>query len=168
MSDDFDESGLPSLSLPTITVGVNSYLTLADALAIADERLFTRDWDCADDVTRCRAILTATAILNRMSWEGRPLAPTQPLAWPRVPQGCPSGYPLTTEVPAAIITATAELAFHLLERGEMERPAIMQRMLGQSMAMYFPTIADELPKHIRRLIEPYLRSSSANVAEVIF
>ena len=67
-----------------------------------------------------------------------------------------------------MVTATVELAIHLLAAGEHAGAPVMQRMLGDSMTMYFPTIADELPKHVRRLIEPYLRASSANVAEVRF
>lgn len=153
---------------PTIIVGQNSYLSLADAHAIADARLFAAPWTNADDATRIRALITATTLLDRMGWEGRSIAPTQPLAWPRVPERCPAGYPLSTDTPPAIITATVELAIHLLTAGTLSSAPIMQRMLGDSMVMYYPTIADELPKHVRRLIEPHLRSSSANVAEVRF
>jgi hypothetical protein len=104
-----------------------------------------------------------------MQWSGHPVAPTQPLAWPRVANRCPDGYPLTTDIPAPIAAATVELAIYLLGNGELPGgPAIMQRMLGDSMVMHFAHVADELPKHVRRLIEPFLRSTSANVAEVRF
>lgn len=152
----------------TLIVGVNTYVSLADANAIAGARLFTAAWDATTDATRAKALATATALLDRRRWQGRPLAPAQALAWPRVPERCPAGYPLATDVPDAILTATVELAIHLLGTGEHAGAPVMQRMLGDSLTMYFPTIADEYPKHIRRLIEPLLRASSANVAEVHF
>ncbi len=154
---------------PPITIGTNSYASLDDADALATSRLFSALWIAATDNTRAQALITATALLDRMRWQGRKLAPTQALAWPRVPDRCPSGYPLNLPVPGEIVTATVELAIHLLATGKLPGgPAIQQQMLGDAMTMYFPTIADELPKHVRRLIEPYLRMSSANVAEVTF
>lgn len=153
---------------PTLTVGTNSYISLDDANALAATRLFCAPWSAANDTTRTQALITATGLLDRMQWQGRALAQTQPLAWPRLHDRCPAGYPLATDIPMAIIIATVELAIHLLTNGEMTGAPIMQRMLGDSMVMYYPTIADEFPKHVRRLIEPHLRSSSANVAEVRF
>lgn len=150
-------------------VGTNSYVSLDDANALAADRLFAGAWSAATDATRSQALITATALLDRMQWQGRPLAPTQPLAWPRVADRCPPGFPLTTDTPEPIATATVELALHLLSTGELPGgPAVMQRMIGDSMAMFFAHVGDELPKHVRRLIEPFLRSSSANVAEVRF
>lgn len=151
-----------------ITVGQNSYIDLDGANAIAASYLFEGQWSASTEIARERALITATSLLDRMSWQGRPLDRAQSLAWPRVNAVAPYGYPLTVEVPAPIIRATVELAVHLLGVDEPASKPIMQRMLGDSMVMYFPTIADELPKHVRRLIEPHLNSSSANVAEVRF
>jgi hypothetical protein len=154
---------------PTIIVGVNSYLTLAQASEIAGTRLFASAWTNATDDMRTKAILTATALLDRMRWQGRKLAPSQALEWPRVPERCPLGYPLAADIIPPIVTATVELALHLLSTGELGGgPAIMQQMLGDSMVMHFAHVADEIPKPVRRLIEPYLVVSSANVAQVQF
>lgn len=154
---------------PTLTIGQNAYVSLPDADAIADTRLFAETWRAETDATKVRSIITATALLDRMGWQGRKLALTQPLAWPRVADRAPLGYPLSTDVPDAVKTASVELAIHLFTTGSLgDGPALMQRMLGDSLEMFYPTIADELPKHVRRLIEPYLRASSANVAEVHF
>lgn len=157
------------MTVPSIIVGQNSYVSLDGAEAIAAGRLFCQPWNAAPEITKVQALITATALLDRLRWQGRPLALTQPLAWPRVPERCPPGYPLDVDVIAPIITATVELAIHLLASGEIGGgPAVMQRMLGDSMVMHFAHVADEFPKHVRRLIEPYLSSSSANVAEVQF
>lgn len=154
---------------PTIIVGVNSYATMAQASEIAGTRLFAAAWTGATDDTRARALLTATALLDRMRWQGRKLATSQALEWPRVPERCPLGYPLAADIIPPIVTATVELALYLLSTGELGGgPAIMQRMVGDSMAMFYAHVADELPKHVRRLIEPYLVVSSANVAQVQF
>lgn len=155
------------MTLPT--VGVNSYVSMDDANALASERLFADPWNAATEDTRAQALTTATALLDRLRWQGRLLAPTQPLAWPRVAERCPEGFPLMVDIPVPIAAATVELAIHLLNIGHTPGgPAVMQRMVGQTMEMYFAHVADELPKHVRRLIEPFLRSSSANVAEVTF
>lgn len=154
---------------PTINVGVNSYVTMAQANEIVATRLFAEPWNAATDDTRVRAILTATALLDRMHWQGRKLVPSQPLEWPRVPDRCPSGYPLDADIVPPIVAAAVELALHLLSTGELGGgPAVMQRMVGDSMVMHFAHVADQLPKNVRRLIEPYLLVSSANVAAVQF
>lgn len=156
------------MSEPVVTPGVNAYLSLEAAKEVAAGMLFADRWNAATDLACTRALITATALLDRMRWQGRRLSPTQPLAWPRVADRALPGYPLAIETPAAIARATVELAAHLLEAGPPSSKPVMQQMLGDSMVMFFPTIADELPKHVRRLIEPYLRASSANVAEVQF
>lgn len=152
----------------TIRAGVNSYATLAEAQSIAATRLFANAWNGSSEQTQSQALITATALLDRMRWQGRVLAPTQPLAWPRVPDRCPKGYPLVAATPPSIVAACVELAVHLLTQGALSSAPVMQRMLGDSMTIYFPTIADELPKHVRRLIEPHLHASSANICEVLF
>lgn len=153
----------------TITVGVNTYVSLTDANALAVSRLFSAPWNAATDDTRTQALTTATALLDRLRWQGRKLALTQPLAFPRVPDRCPHGYPLHASVPPEIVTATVELAIDLLANGKLPGgPAIQSRMLGDSMVMYYPSTADDLPRHVRKLIEPHLCVASANVAEVRF
>lgn len=150
-----------------VTVGTDSYVSLAEAGQIAAARLFTGSWTRANPYARCNALRTATALLDRLRWQGRPVAPTQSLAWPRVPDRCPHGYPMSVATPAAIEAACIELAIYLLGQGDHASAPVQMRQLGDAMTAYFPTIADELPKHVRRLIEPHLIASSANVAEVM-
>ncbi|WP_188064241.1 DnaT-like ssDNA-binding protein [Sphingobium sp. KCTC 72723] len=154
---------------PALIVGTNSYTTLAQANEVATSRLFAAPWHAANDATRAKAIITATAILDNMRWQGRKLAPTQPLAWPRVPSRAVLGYPLAVDIVPSVVGATVDLAIHLLASGGPGGgPAIMQRMLGDSMVMYYASTPDELPKHVRRQIEPYLYMPSAHNAEVQF
>jgi len=107
--------------------------------------------------------VTATATLDRLAWQGRPTTNIQALAWPRSGLAVPAA-----TIPTAIATACAELAFYLLSAGGMgRRPGVQMVMVGQSMETYFPDVVDELPKHVRRLVEPYLRVRSSHSAELV-
>lgn len=152
---------------PSVTVGTDSYIALDGAGIFAADRLFTGAWARADDATRCAALRTSTALLDGMRWQGRRVVPTQALEWPRVPDRCPHGYPMSATIPAAIVSACVALAIHLLSQGQLASAPVQTRQLGDAVTTYFPTIADELPKHVRRLIEPHLIASSANVAEIL-
>jgi hypothetical protein len=157
---------LEELIAPVIA-GVDSYISLADADGYANSRLFGAAWSAAAVNDRHRALRSATDALDGLSWRGRPVAASQPLAWPRVASAAPRGYPLVAPFPSAVERACVELASHMLRNGQLSNRMIQTTMLGDAMTIAFPTVADELPTHIRRLIEPFLASSSANVAEVV-
>lgn len=146
---------------PIATAGDNSYVGLTDANAIASANLFNAAWSAASDSARTRAIITATSFLDRLNWKGERAEPTQELAWPRT---CTP----TAGVPSAIERATVELASHLLSQHEPSPKPVMQEMIGPSLIMFYPYVSDELPRHVRRLVEPFLTVRSANVAEVQF
>lgn len=153
----------------TVTPGVNSYVSLAEAHEIADSRLFSQPWTGATEIAQAQAVITATSLLDRMRWQGRTATAGQPLAWPRVPERIFAGTPVAADIIPPIKTACVELAIHILTVGEYGGgPAVQMRMLGDSNVMHFAHVPDELPKHVRRLIEPYLSASSAHVAAVQF
>lgn len=169
------------MTAPQITPGVNSYISIEDADDIAVTRLFAGHWNAAtaaQDVCegetpppdiRPLALITATTILDRLKWDGQRTDPAQPLAWPR--QRVRDEYRRCIpddETPTALATACAELAFHLLGQTSHSEAAVQMRQLGDSLVMYFPTVADELPKRVRRLIEPFLSIRSAHSAELLF
>ena len=119
----------------TVIAGANCYASLDQADAIAAGRLFAAQWNSAGDEIRHRALRTATAILDRMRWQGRPLAPTQPLAWPRVADRCPHGYSMAAPIPEAITIACVELAMHLHGQGQLAGASVQMRQLGDAMTM---------------------------------
>jgi hypothetical protein len=153
---------------PTLTVGTDTYVSLADATAYAADRLFGDAFTNATPTRQVQALRTATSLLDRLRWQGRPQAATQPLAWPRVLYNTPPGYPLVAPIPTAIEHATTEWAITLLQTNSLPGPHVKTAMLGDVMTTYFPTIADDIPRHVHRLIDPFLRAASANVAEVSF
>lgn len=152
-------------------VGENSYISVEDAGELAEQRLTAAAW-AATDATMCaRALIHATALLDRMKWQGQPATTTQPLAWPRkgvIPNDRRTlGLFASPTTPPALAIATAELAFHLLANPEPADLRVQMRQIGPAMEMYFPDTPDEIPVHVRRLIEPFLRTPSAYTAEVL-
>lgn len=155
-------------------VGTESYIAFAEADGLAADRLNAIEWRAAvaahnaDEASvgipsLCRqALMTATATLDRLAWAGAPSAPDQALAWPRRGFADPS-----EAIPQAVATACAELAFHLLTTEGSWRPNIQMVMIGQAMETYFAEVADELPKHVRRLIEPLLIVGSKHSAALV-
>jgi hypothetical protein len=140
-------------------LGSETYITFADADAIANDRLNAAEWRAAVAAFEgegipavCRqALITAAATLSRMLWEGE-------LSLALTPDG----------IPAPLATACAELAFYLLSaEGRRRRTGVQMEMIGQAMVTYSPEVADELPKHVRRLVEPFLRVRSSHSAELL-
>lgn len=152
-------------------VGTDTYISFAEADALAADRLNAREWRAAVSAAEpdtipelCRqALTTATATLDRFTWQGNPASAGQALAWPRT-----GLWPSIEGIPPTLAKATAELAFYLLTaEGSRRRTGVQMEMIGQAMVTYFPEVADELPTHVRRLIAPLLRVGSKHSAEMI-
>jgi hypothetical protein len=173
-------------ALPPI-VGTETFVSFADANALAADRLNATEWQSivanyeaaqaaeaqavdTDPIplseaipVQCRqALMSATAILNRLKWRGELQVPLQALAWPRRCAGAPA-----SGIPPAVATAYAELAIYLLSPEASRRRDVQMSMIGQSMETYFAEVIDELPKHVRRLVEPLLRVGSSHAAGLI-
>lgn len=67
-----------------LTVGTNSYVTLAEANAYFENRLDVAAWESADDPTKEKALTTAAMMLNEIIWVGVATSDTQQLAFPRI------------------------------------------------------------------------------------
>lgn len=149
-----------------IIVGENSYATLEQAEAIAAARLFTESWGRAYPNRREVALITASAALSALRWKGRPADEAQPLAWPRdrAPRSRPGP---NAGIPQVVTEACAELAFHFMAMSVRPATNVQMRQLGDSLTMYFASTPDELPKHVRRLIEPLLETPSSHSADLV-
>lgn len=65
-------------------VASNTYCTLAEGDAYHETRLWTDDWDGADDSTKNIALVMATRLLDEAyDWEEFTTTETQKLKWPR-------------------------------------------------------------------------------------
>ena len=102
-----------------LTKGVNSYATTDEADAYFADRLDVIAWTDASPEMKGQALVTATALLDDMSWTGAAVSVSQPLAWPRVgsyydPKLGMNLQLKSGEVPNRIVVGCFELAYHLL------------------------------------------------------
>ncbi|MGJ3626379.1 DnaT-like ssDNA-binding protein [Sphingomonas sp. MMS24-JH45] len=93
----------------TIRAGNNSYISLADAQAIADTRLFATPWTAAGEQKQSQALITATALLDRLRWGGDALrghaaaarGPACPIAAPMASRSPPTPRRLSARLPSS-------------------------------------------------------------------
>lgn len=103
----------------------NSYLTVADANAIADLRLGTLAWEGATVTTddKSRALIAATAYLDQLLWIGSKASTAQALLWPRSDAECGDKAYSSSVIPSEIKTGTFDLANALLTTPSLLMPA---------------------------------------------
>lgn len=96
----------------------NTYATVAEVETYADNSLYFDAWNDAVANDKTRAVIGATALLDRWLWDrwlGSPTATTQPLCWPR--NGCLNrqGEVIADdEIPQILVNAVAQIANLLL------------------------------------------------------
>lgn len=87
------ETDIEDLPALTLTVGVDSYVTLAETTTAIVSQFNTQSWDNASDNDRIRAILQATKNIDSLRLQGVKLDLTQTLEFPRYyPNTNPSCY----------------------------------------------------------------------------
>lgn len=67
----------------TLTVGTNTYISLADAETYFSERLFSTNWSTNTDETKKMALIAATKKIDKLNLQGCKALSTQTLAFPR-------------------------------------------------------------------------------------
>jgi hypothetical protein len=98
----------------TATVGVNSYVTEAEATAYFADRFGFDLW--TPSTQKDAALVSARQILDAYcSWYGDPVSDTQPLAFPRTPDADP--------VPQDIKDSQCEIAYKIIETGSTSQSA---------------------------------------------
>lgn len=98
-----------------ITVGTDTFISVADADTYFGTRLYSTTWTGATTADKERALRMATAILNRERWAGGITSANQLLAWPRSGAIDQEGRAVSpTAIPTAVRDATCELAMALL------------------------------------------------------
>lgn len=94
----------------TIVIDENSYVDIAGADAYFLTRYGYDQWAPLDDAAKEQALVSATAYLNSLcEWDGYPVDPEQPLAFPRNPNANPT--------PQAIKDAQCEIAYGMVLSG---------------------------------------------------
>ena len=107
---------MPSTPVTTPADSANSYATIAEANTYLDDSVRAGSWEFLDDDSKARALLTATRMLDRATWDGEKSDPDQTLEFPRTGL---ADYG-STQFPGPIIEACIELAYELTQDDEIE------------------------------------------------
>lgn len=157
---------MPDIIATVGAANANSYVTRDEADAVIDARGFTSAWSDAAYLDVDRAIIWATTVLDAEQWKGARVDSTQALKWPRTYVYTPEGALLSsTEIPAFLKRATAELALALLgsdRTADAETAGLAQIKVGEIFLTMNPHDRSAMyPPFVRKLISPYLTSGSS-------
>jgi hypothetical protein len=156
----------------SLTVDVDSYVTLTEASAYLSARCGISAWDAADEPAREKALKQAARQIDRQPLLGRKADSTQALAFPRcyVAPPVPGSYRsdvitrwwCETDVPQAVKDAQCEEALVLLERAgsarlKLQREGVKGTSIGGLSETYGPGAGRGLlSQEARELLRPYL------------
>lgn len=151
-----------------LTKGSNSYATVAEADAYFGDRLDVAAWTSATELQKAQALVTATSLLNELPWTGVAVSDSQMLSFPRsgVYFDPRLGKDITLaedQVPTRIVTATYELAYHLLNNdGLLDDTGTVQNLSLGSISLTKVLNANKIPMVVRNLIKPLQYNSGSN------
>lgn len=110
---------MPSIIITTPkSTAANCYVTLDEASAYFDDRLYSDEWTAATVDDKTRALLHATKLLDElMEWNGYKRTLKQALSWPRSGVREESGLWLDYDtIPQRLKNGTCEMALALLKQ----------------------------------------------------
>jgi len=150
-----------------LTKGVNSYVTEVEATVYFGDRLDVAAWTVADAASREQALISATDILENISWVGIAVSATQALAFPRVGSYFDPRIGALThlgeDVPARILQATKELAYHLLNNdGLLDDTGGVKNIKVGPIELSNVLSPSVLPKKVKSLINPIRINAGSN------
>ncbi|MFG5121798.1 DnaT-like ssDNA-binding protein [Methylorubrum sp. POS3] len=148
-----------------LTIGANAYISASDADAYLSFKLHSNGWKAASEQDRERALIEATAALDRLGFSGSIARYDQPLGWPRLRMRDREGRSIPSNiVPQTVRDATCELALHLLTAPEPKpSPTISRKRVGDLELQYRATVPDPVPPIVRQLLSPFLAGSPHSV-----
>jgi len=150
---------MPQIAIATQTYDV--YDTLANVNKYFGGYLVDNAWETAVDDTQMRAMVTATRLLDRLTWAGTKTSAVQPIAWPRTGVVIGGVAVDANTIPADILNGFAELAQLLISN-----PGLVSQVdtsdntksvkAGDVEASFFrPTQGTKLPVDVMRYISLY-------------
>jgi hypothetical protein len=110
------------------------------------------------------ALRDASQLIGTLPLAGRKTEAELPLAFPRTGLRDAEGNAVSsTLIPKAVERATAFLAAHLVKQRQLGEHAAMfvSNRVGESSAVYRAPSLDDLPRHVRKTLEPFLRGSAS-------
>jgi len=147
--------------------GTNSYVTETEASFYFNDRIDVAAWTTADSAQRDQALITATSILDDLSWVGVAMDASQPLAFPRsgsyFDPRVGTYVTLSSAVPDRIIKATCELAYHLLNNdGILDDTGLVNNLSVGSINLTTIRNPNLIPYAVKRVIKPLLANAGAH------
>jgi hypothetical protein len=144
----------------------NSYVTVTEADRYFEDRLDAAAWTEASEDQKRQSLITASLMLNDYKWVGTAVSESQALAWPRegVYHEPKLGYEieLPETVPSRIISATYELAYHLLNNDDLlDDTGSLNSLSVDSITLDFRTKTSTIPATVTRLISPLFYDGGA-------
>lgn len=138
----------------TITVGTNSYVTLAEADTFFAQRAFSDAWVGVDD-DKARSLIAAARHLDFLYiWKGYPTVTTQAMQWPRNGvQSRTGGSVASDATPQDIKDAQCELAYQWIQSDQLT-PSADQFTAEDSASSKGPIKREKLGALERDYFEP--------------
>lgn len=137
-----------------LVVGINSYISIADADEYFAARLRSDAWHGATEDEKAQALITATKQIDRIAFRGTKKSSSQVLAFPRYPN---------IEVPQRVKDAVCEEGFAILKgvakRIELQQQGVKQAMVGNIMEIYTGNKIKLISPQARELLRPYMIGS---------
>lgn len=142
----------------------NSYVTLAEAIAYFEGRLFADAWTSASVADQNAALVWAASIIDtRVRWKGTLPTYTQSRAWPRAQVDDPIAndgrWIDSTIVPKAIKDAQCEMSMSLLTADRTADPDLAGytniQVGSLSIGVDKSTVAKTLPTGVIEMLSPY-------------
>lgn len=148
--------------------GVNSYATVDEADTYFADRLDVAAWSSASETQKPQALVTATKMLDDLDWTGYVVSESQPLAFPRngdyFDPRTGTTIVLGNTVPARVVNASMELAYHLLNNdGLLDDTGTVEAINIAGISITNIRQANKLPGVVERLIKPLLTNSGSNM-----
>lgn len=152
-----------------LTFEQNAYIERHAADTYFSDRLRSSGWHAASEQDRERALIAATAAVDRLGFTGSIARYDQPLAWPRLRMRDREGRSIPSNVvPDAVRAATCEYALHLLTAPETKpSPAVSRKRVGDLEVQYRAATRDPVPEPVRQLLSPFLAGSPHSVEIVL-
>ena len=150
--------------------GINSYMTTSEADAFFADRLDVAAWDSASENQKSQALVTATLLLDSLSWIGIAVSETQELAFPRVGSYIDPkiGYEIqlnSQAIPKRIEEATCELAYHLLNNdGLLDETGEVESISLGAISLTKVRSASKIPFQVKQKIKPLLSNNGVTRA----
>lgn len=148
-----------------LTVGTDSYISVADADAYFENQLFSDAWTNATTDTKEKALKMATAKIDMQPLKGRKSVETQTLQFPRMLYSDHAGmWWADAEVPQIVKNATCEEAQAILttqesanKRGQLQAQGVSSFKVGSASETFTGRYDNGLlSATAKRLLAPYL------------